>query len=140
MGAGTIASAIGAGQEARASARAAKNNAREAELNARLAIERAQEDERQFRLSFRRDEGRNITAVGASGIKLEGSPIEVLRDNAANAERDAQNIRRAGELERSSYLRQAKNFKRAAKDARKAGDLAIASTLLSGAGQIYGSR
>jgi hypothetical protein len=134
MGVGTIASFIGGQEETRANVRAAKANAREAEINARLSRERAVEDERQFRLSFKREEARNVTAVAASGVKLEGSPLEVLRDNAANAEKDAQNIRRAGELERSSYLRQAQGFRRSAKDAKKAGKFQGAATLLMGAG------
>jgi hypothetical protein len=136
-GAGVLMSAYGMQQQAKAAKKAGKLNAEDAIENARLAEERAQEDERQFRLSFRRDTARNVVAIGASGIKQEGSPLEVLADNATSAERDAQNIRRGGEIQRDSYLRQAKGFRQGANSAAAAAQVQGAASILKGASDTY---
>ncbi len=117
----------------KAARRAGELNAQDAEENARLSIARAAEDERQFRLSFRRENSRNIVNIGASGIKQEGSPIEALQDNAATAERDAQNIRAGGMQSRDAYLRQARNSRATGAAAGQAAQIQGAATLLSGA-------
>lgn len=136
-GAGALMSFHGQQQQAKAAKRASKLNAQDAEENARLAQERAQEDERQFRLSFRRDQASNVAAVSASGVKLEGSPLEVLRDNAISAEQDAINIRRGGEITRESYQRQARAFRQGARDTSRAANIQGAASLLSGASNTY---
>ncbi len=138
-GAGVLMSFYGSQQQAKAAKRAGKLNAQDAEENARLAQEKAFEDERQFRLSFRRDTGSNISAIGASGIKQEGSPLEVLRDNSAMAEQDAINIRRGGEIQRASYLRQARAFRQGGSAAASAAQIGGAANLLSGAASTYGT-
>jgi hypothetical protein len=90
-----------------------------------------------FRLSFNRDQGANVAAIGASGIKMEGSPLEVLRDNAANAESDALRIRKGGEIEAESFRRQARNLRQGGRAARQAGDIGAAAGLLQGSVQGY---
>ncbi len=136
-GAGMMMSFYGSQQQAKAAKRAGKLNAADAEENARLSMERAKEDERQFRLSFRRDQSSNVTAIGASGIKMEGSPLEVLQDNAMNAEKDAINIRRGGEMQRESYLRQARSFRQGGAAAANAAQIGGAANFLSGATSMY---
>lgn len=136
-GAGTLLSVYGMQQQKKAQQRAADLNAQESERNAELSAQQASEDARQFRLSFRRDEARNIAAIGASGIRMEGSPLEVLQDNAAGAERDYQNIKAGGEQQRASYLRQANMYREGGRAAGEAGDIASAAALLSGASKTY---
>lgn len=126
-------------EQKRAAKKAAKLNAQDAEENARLAQERALEDARQFRLNFRRDQARNVAAIGASGIKQEGSPLEVLQDNAAAAERDYQNIKRGGEQQRDSYLRQARMYRESGAAAARAADIQSAATVLNGVSSVYGT-
>lgn len=137
VGAGVLMTYYGQQQQAKAAKRAGQLNAADAEENARLARLRAIEDEKQFRLSFRRDQGRNVAAIGASGVRQEGSPLEVLQDNAAMAEQDAQNIRAGGEQQRSSYLRQAQMFREGGAAAERTGQIMGAATLLKGAGDTY---
>ncbi|MCA9339374.1 MAG: hypothetical protein KDA17_00510 [Candidatus Saccharibacteria bacterium] len=137
LAAGTVAQLYGQQQQAKAAKKAANQNAENAYLNAQQAHERALEDERQFRVSFRRDTGANIAAIGRSGVKQEGSPLEVLRDNSANAERDAINIRKGGEAERRSYLRQAGGFRSEARGISRAAPIMGAATLLSGGANAY---
>jgi hypothetical protein len=136
-GAGMLMQAYGSHAQGKAAKKAADLNAADSIENARLAEERAKEDERQFRLSFKRDQGRNVAAIGASGVKQEGSPLEVLQDNIAGAERDAQNIRRGGEIQRDSYLRQARSFKAGGRAASQAAGIGTASSFLSGASDVY---
>lgn len=132
-GAGVLMAYYGQQQAANAAKKAGKLNAADAEENARLSMERAKEDERQFRFSFRRDQARNVVAVGASGIKQEGSPLDVLQENASLAEKDALNIRAGGDQQRDSYLRQARMYRMGGNAAANAAQIQGASTLLSGA-------
>lgn len=136
-GAGTLLTVYGMQQQKKAAQRAADLNAQESEINAELVAKQAEEDARQFRLSFTKDNARNITAIGASGIKMEGSPMEVLQENAANAERDYQNIKAGGEQQRQSYLRQARMYREGGAAAAEAADIGSAAALLNGASNTY---
>lgn len=136
-GAGVALSVYGMQEQKKAAKKAGRLNAQDAEENARLSMERAKEDARMFRVSFRRDQDENIAAIGASGIKLEGSPLEVLHDNASAAEQDYQNILRGGEQQRDSYLRQARMFRSGAAAAGRAADIGSAATVLKGASDVY---
>lgn len=137
VGAGVLLSFYGQQEQAKAAKRAGDLNAADAEENARLARLRAIEDEKQFRISFRRDQGRNVAAVGASGVRQEGSPLEVLQDNAAMAEHDAQNILALGRQQQASYLRQAQMYREGGAAAQRTGQIMGAATLLKGAGDVY---
>lgn len=137
VGAGVLLSAYSMQEQKKAAKKAASLNAKDAEANAALSEQQAIEDERQFRLSFRRDQARNVAQIGASGIKQEGSPLAVLQDNASMAERDAENIRAGGVQQRNSYLRQAQMYREGGAAAARAADVGTAATLLRGAGDTY---
>lgn len=139
VGAGALLSFYGSMEQAKAAKRAGQLNAKDAEENARLAMERAAEDERAFRLSFKRDQGRNVAAVGASGVRMEGSPLEVLQDNVAMAEHDAINIRKGGYQQRDSYLRQAQMSREGGRAAERGAYIQGAAGLLKSAGDVYGT-
>lgn len=68
-----------------------------AERNAQAAIDRAAAEE----VRLRRDRDRRIESTratfGASGVQIQGSPLEVLADEAMEAEEDALLIRFGGE-------------------------------------------
>lgn len=113
--------AEGSDQEAEAQKRAMGMNALEAERMAREAQEKSFEDERQFRMSFRMQEERNKASVSASGIRLEGSPLEALKSNAILAEKDIINIRQRGHKEREAFIRQSRNFMESGREATRAG-------------------
>jgi hypothetical protein len=83
-------SAISQGNAARASG---DYNAALYAQNAEVTRQKAQMDEnRQRRLATQRA-GANVAAVGASGIDLSGSALDVLESNAAQEELDALIIR-----------------------------------------------
>lgn len=129
--------AYGMQQQKKANQRAAKLNEQDALENARLTEEQAAEDARVFRLSFRRDNERNKAAIGASGIKMEGSPLEVLQDNAAMAEQDVANIKRGAMNQRDAYFRQARMFKEGGQAQARAADIGTAAAVLQGASNAY---
>lgn len=137
VGAGTLLTVYGQQEQKKAAKKAGELNAADALENARLAQQQADEDARQFKLSFRRDNARNVTAVAASGIKMEGSPLEVLQDNASMAESDYQKIKAGGAQQRDAYMRQARMYREGGKAAGRAADITSAATLLQGAGNTY---
>ncbi len=137
VGAGTLLTVYGQQEQKKAAQRAADLNSQQSEKNAQLAAQQAEEDARQFRLSFRRDNARNVTAIAASGIKMEGSPLEVLQDNAAGAERDYQNIKAGGEQAAENYRFQGQMYREGGAAAGRAADISSAAALLNGAGSTY---
>lgn len=74
--------------------------------------------------------------VGASGVRLEGSPLEVLAETASEIERDALMTRYAGKVEEKKYMAQSALLKTQGKYAKKAGNLSALTTLISGAGAL----
>jgi hypothetical protein len=89
-----------------------------------------------FRRQGERFKAGQRAAVGASGVKLEGSTLETLAETASEIERDALMLRHTGKVEEQRYLMQAKELKAQGKYARKAGTLKAISTLVSGAGTL----
>lgn len=71
---------------------------------------------------------------GASGVTLEGSPMDVLENSAANAELDALLIRHRGQVEKISHQYQASSDRYAGHASATAGlikgGLSIGSTIL----------
>ena len=126
----------GAGQEADATKRALGLNSLESERMAQETQKKTFEDERQFRISVMRDRERNVAAIGASGIRMEGSALEVLRDNASMAEKDIINMRDSGRSKRDAFLKEASNFREAGRSASRAGFINQASAVVKGAGQV----
>lgn len=90
-------------EQADLQARIARQNAQFeldlAERNAQAAIQQAAAEE----VRLRRDRGRRIestrAAFGAAGVQVQGSPLEVLADEAMEAEEDALLVRFGGEQE-----------------------------------------
>ena len=71
-----------------------------------------------------------------SGVKLEGSPLEVLADTQAQADLDEMIIRRGGQVEASAYAQKGMFARRAGKSAATAGYIKAGSSLLAGAYNI----
>lgn len=144
-----VTGAVGAVAGANATAAAAKANQKFAEAealvadqnrrNATVTANQAAEDKR-------RENRRIISSMrasyGASGVSMEGSPLDVLADSATEGELDAQRIEYEGRArardaslgimsaQRSSVLSGME-----ARNARAAGWLGAGNALLSSAGQ-----
>lgn len=114
-------------------------NARVAESNANAARAQASEEERRARVQSRKELGRARAGYSASGVTLEGSPLDVLEESASNAELDALAIRHQGELKARAFEADATLERYRGKSAKKNAQLAAYGTLLGGAGNIAGS-
>lgn len=124
MLAGTALSAKGEQQQAEAAHDAAI-------YNARLAKMQANEEAERIRETSAITQGINVTRVAKSGVRLEGSPLDVLVSNSFQQARQANNAIRAGE----AYSRLARME---AKNATEAGQYAVGSSVLQGVGSYFG--
>lgn len=103
--------AVLARQDAEANALAAMNSAAGAEYNARIqrenakiARQQAAAEAERIQMMSRKVQGAARAAYGASGVALEGSPMEVLRDSAIEAELDVLTAKYQGELSARNAL------------------------------------
>lgn len=133
-GAGALVSYAGAQQQAESERMAGELTARNLEINAKAALAQAAEQEKELRRQFRRHHGSNVAAIGASGIRQEGSAAEVLRDNAARAAEDALRIRRTGRAEHNNFLRQAHSARMTGESRARGAEIGGIASLLGGAG------
>lgn len=137
MIAGTAISAIGAIRAGQAQAAAANYNAQVAERNAFISRDQAAADEQRQRIQARRKLGAMRAAYGASGISLEGSPLDVLEDSAAEAELDALTIRYKGGVGAMGYEAEAGAQRARAKNATTESYYNAGAALLTGASNYY---
>ena len=114
-------------------------NARQAEQNAAQAKLIAAQEERQVRIIGRKTIGSMQADYGASGVNMEGSPMEVLASSAAAAELDALNVRYGGESRARNFMNEATVMRFQGATAKSAGYYGAASTLLNTGAKIMGS-
>jgi hypothetical protein len=88
----------------------------------------AEEDARRSRRQSDALMGRQRAVVAASGTTIEGSPLLIVQDTAAEAETEIRHILRGGEAQASAY-------QKAGSAAAQANIIDAGSTLLSGAGR-----
>jgi len=123
---------MGAQAQGQSAAAAQQYNADIAGRNAGLARDAAAHDaavqERQSRMAF----GSMRAAYGASGVTVEGSPMDVLQMSMTNAERDRQQILYRGELKALGYEDTRTLSLYGAESAKSQADWATASSLLTG--------
>lgn len=100
-----------------------------AKQNAANAVESAQIHEDQQRLADKRTLASAHAIIGASGVQLTGSPLDVMAESARQAEMNALIIRRGGQLEAHADLVAGAN-------AQSASRIAAAGTILTGATSI----
>lgn len=134
--AGTAFQAVGAIRQASAESNAAKFNAQVAENNARIARQNAVENAARQRRENQRRLGAIRAGFGASGISLEGTPLDVLEDSAAEAELDALTIEHQGALEAAGFSSSAALSRTRARSAKQAGFVKAGTALLTGGTEI----
>ncbi|MGH8743488.1 MAG: hypothetical protein ACREUY_04340, partial [Burkholderiales bacterium] len=96
MLAGAALSAYGAIQQANAQKQASQFNAALNERNATIAVQQAGADALQVRRHAAQVQGAAVAGYGASGVTLEGSPLDVLSDSAAQASLAESTVRYRG--------------------------------------------
>lgn len=129
--AGGITQAYGQVQAGEAAGKAYEFNAAQAEQNSAQAKLIAAQEERQVRINARRQIGSMVADYGASGVTMEGSPMAVIAESAANAELDALNIRYGGESKARNFKNEATVLRYQGGQARSAGYLGAAATLMN---------
>jgi hypothetical protein len=120
---GAMTSAVGAIQAGKAEKGAADFSAASARME-------AQSRENAQRAAAQRQLGSIRAGVSKSGARMEGSPLMVLAESAANAEIDALNTRYSGQREAALHTARGKN-------AQTAGYLRAGTSLLSSAGKYF---
>jgi hypothetical protein len=138
--------AIGAMQQANATANAADQNARIAEYNRSVAKRNASATlaaTAQDMQDKQRQNARNLSSIraayGASGLALAGSPLDVLEDTALEQQLDVSKVGYKGELKAIGYKDEANNFAMKAELSRMEADSARAAGPISAIGNIFGS-
>jgi len=123
MLAASAVSAVGAIQQGKAENSAAQFNAQSARMEAE-SRENAQ------RAQAKQQLGSIRAGVSKSGATMEGTPLAVLSESAANAEIDALNTRYSGQREAALYESRGRN-------AKTAGYMRAGTSLLSSAGKYF---
>jgi hypothetical protein len=134
-----IAKLVGAGADAGqgvADYSAGRANAKLLEMQAAMAVSDAAAREAVTRDETAQIIGQQIANVGASGLTYDGSPMDVIRQNAVEREMEALNERYAGTVKQVGFMSQAAEARREATQALYGGIAkGGASLLLAGAAQ-----
>lgn len=131
MAVGTIANGVAQSDAANYSAGVARNNAVAAQQQAQQAAEMQKKKSQQML-------GATRAAYGASGLTMEGSPLDILASSASDAELDRQNILYQGHVRAAGYENDATMSKMAGDNAMTQSYFSAAGTLLSGGAKVYG--
>lgn len=137
MGAGVGLSAFGMYANAQAQKAQMEFNARQRMVDAEIALRTADENARLLRKHGRALTGKQRTQYAISGVRMEGTPLEVMASTIENIEIDAINQRAAGRFGASQTELQAGFEKSMGSSAGMAGTIGAAGSLLSGGAQTY---
>ena len=135
MVAGAVMSAVSSIQQGQAAKAAAQHNADMMRMRAQASRQQAQFNAEQQQRQAHKQIGAMAAGYGASGITLEGSPLDVLEESASAAERDKQAILYRGELAAWGYGNEATLDEFSGANAQRAGYFGAASSILGGAGK-----
>jgi len=134
--AGTALTALGAVSSAQAQSNAARYNAQLAERNAQISRQQAAAQEERQRRQAYLQQGAARAAYGTAGVDLEGSPLDVLEQNALQSELDAQTIRWKGEVGAFGYEGEASLNRSRASSAVASGYMGAGSAILLGGAKL----
>lgn len=129
---GGVIGAMGSLQEANATASAADYNKEVANRNRAATLEQTESAIADKRLENRRQMATLRASYGASGLELDGSPLDVLEDTATEQAYDVAKIRYQGRMKAEGYREQAALFKLESKSAKTAGYISAGAQLISG--------
>lgn len=134
---GTAISAYGQYEQSRAQAKAHDINAKILEAAARDAIRRGDREAGAVREQATQIIGAQMTAAGASGVALDSDVVQGLSQHSrALSELDVRDIQWNAAREAWGLRMGAAQERQAARQAIRAGNLALASTILTGVGQV----
>lgn len=133
----TVVSVAGSLMQASQQKKAADYNAQMAQQQSVAAQQQAAAQADTQRRRAQRQIGSMEASYAASGLSLEGSPLEVLEQSARDAELDRQNILYGGSLRSTGYQNTASLESAKGQNAMTSGFLRAGSTLLSGMSSSY---
>lgn len=125
---------------ANSQARLASHDAQVAEQNAQLAEQQAEADAERKRRAVARALGQRRTSIGASGLTVEGSPLDLLEDLAAESELEVLGIRQQGVLRAREFRLAGRRSQLAAQGAQTQSILGAGSALSSGFGTFVNAK
>jgi len=123
---------LGQVEQAKAEAKGNRAQARVLRFNAQVVEDEAVETARRHRRMSVKREGENVAIIGASGLAMEGSSIDVLVDNAVEEELQALTIEHKGAMEAKSLRMQAGMLDDLAGDIEKASAINVAGSFAAG--------
>lgn len=129
--------AVGAIAAGKANQNAMEYQAEVQDQQAMLSRRNAGAQEEQQRRQARAFQGRQLAAVGESGVALTGSTADIFRESLYSQEMDALNIRYEGELGNASARNAATASRYNGKTARQASYFSAASSLIGGVSGSY---
>ena len=115
--------------------RAKRREAARQQRNAAIARDQAAAEILRQTVVSRKVQGSMRAAYGAAGVTVEGSPLDVLEESAANAELDRLTIKYRGELRAIGYEEGAAESRREGSDAFTGGLISAAGSMFSAFGQ-----
>jgi hypothetical protein len=135
--AGTLVSAMGQMQQAKAASQAATYNSEVSNIMANDAILRGQAEEDAKRRETASLAGRQRAVMAANGVDITmGSPLQVLGDTARMGELDAISVRTDAEREATALRNQSQLYQAEASSALSGGAIGAFGTVLSGVGTV----
>jgi hypothetical protein len=137
--AGLILSAVSSIKAGSAAKNAADANVGISLINQELIEKNAELDEQILRRQQQKTIGSIRASIGASGVRLEGSPLEVLAESVAAAETDIRTLQFNARTRLKGERIGASMEKQRGRDAQTAGIIGGASSLLSASQGFSGS-
>lgn len=136
--AGMLMSARANSASAKSQAYAQEYNATIADANAKATLEQTNAREEQQRRQFRSLQGEAIAGMAQSGTALNGSNLDVLKQNAINNELDALTIRYEGQMQSRGLMAQAQLDRYGADASRRNGRAAMTAGVLGAGASLLG--
>ena len=115
--------------------KAANYNAKLLNVQAAQAAHGAAYDEAALRRQQRQDLAAQVAEIGSRGIDASGSIVDVIRQNATNAEMDALALRYKGQIEQAGYKSQAATKRYEGRQALFSGLAGAGSKMLTANGE-----
>jgi hypothetical protein len=140
MAISAMVSAYGAYKSGQAQKEAAEFNSKVQEQNASAAKEKAAYDEQQQRYKARLLMSTQIARYAASGGDIsEGTPLDVVAEQAFQSEKDSIAIKYGGDVSSSRYLSAAEGERFQGQNSAAAGNISAVGSILKGASSVAGA-
>jgi len=136
--AGGIMSGIGAYKQGQSQGAQLDFNTRQTQIDGMIAQQNAEQQAKVLRKQGRMLTGQQRTRYAISGVRMEGTPLEVMAKSIENVELDAINIRQEGIWRQKQSRIQAGFMSEQADQARTAGTIGMISGFLGGGASAAG--